>query len=79
MRLQYARRVASAAQGIDVASDRTKELEMIRRSGRRTVTQMFIDVQNTGTHDDLVILEAESELDRLLASIDTAVHRSTRH
>lgn len=52
---------------------------MIRRSGRRTVTQMFIDVQNTGTHDDLVILEAESELDRLLASIDTAVHRSTRH
>jgi alkyl hydroperoxide reductase subunit F len=51
---------------IDVTSDAAGELEMIERSRRRTVPQIFIDEQSVGGYDDLAQLNATGELDRLL-------------
>ncbi len=51
---------------IDVTSDAEGELEMIERSQRRTVPQIFIDGQSVGGYDDLAKLNATAELDRLL-------------
>ena len=43
--------------------------EMIERSGgRRTVPQIFIDGRHIGGFDDLSALDANGELDRLLAT-----------
>jgi GrxC family glutaredoxin len=52
---------------IDVTSDRSRELEMIERSGAHTVPQIFIDDLLIGGHDDLVALETAGQLDRLLS------------
>jgi alkyl hydroperoxide reductase subunit F len=51
---------------IDVTSDEARQQEMIRRSGRRTVPQIFIDGEPTGGYDDLANLNATGELDRRL-------------
>ena len=51
---------------IDVTYDDARELEMIERSGRRTVPQTFIDGRHVGGFDDLAALDASGELDRLL-------------
>ncbi|MGB6976509.1 MAG: glutaredoxin 3 [Gammaproteobacteria bacterium] len=42
--------------------------EMIARSGRQTVPQIFINDQPIGGFDDLWALSVKGELDRLLAS-----------
>lgn len=41
--------------------------EMMTRSGRRTVPQIFIGATHVGGSDDLHALEAEGKLDALLA------------
>lgn len=41
--------------------------EMITRSGRTTVPQIFIDGRHIGGSDDLAALEASGKLDALLA------------
>jgi glutaredoxin 3 len=41
---------------------------MIERSRRHTVPQIFIDDHHVGGFDDLAILEARGELDRLLGA-----------
>ncbi|TAK55842.1 MAG: glutaredoxin 3 [Gammaproteobacteria bacterium] len=41
--------------------------EMIARSGRRTVPQVFIGDHHVGGSDDLAAIERSGELDRLLA------------
>jgi glutaredoxin 3 len=51
---------------IDVDGDRVHREEMIRRSGRRTVPQIFIDDKHVGGSDDLAAAERSGELDRLL-------------
>lgn len=51
---------------IDVTSDAAREREMIARSGRRTVPQVFIDGEPFGGSDDLARLEATGALDRIL-------------
>jgi glutaredoxin 3 len=51
---------------IDVTEDRTLEAEMVERSGRRTVPQIFIDDRHVGGFDDLAALEAKGRLDPLL-------------
>lgn len=51
---------------IDVTSDDALQQEMIRRSGRRTVPQIFIDGDPVGGYDDLATLNAKGELDRRL-------------
>ncbi|MBI1338808.1 glutaredoxin 3 [bacterium] len=51
---------------IDVTHDEQLQAEMIRRSGRRTVPQVFIGGRPVGGSDDLHALAASGELDRLL-------------
>ena len=50
---------------IDVTDDYTRELEMVNRSARRTVPQIFIDGYHLGGSDDLHAAEANGILDRL--------------
>ncbi|MCW8399748.1 glutaredoxin 3 [Legionella sp. PATHC038] len=40
--------------------------EMISKSGRRTVPQIFINGQHVGGCDDLYALDAQGKLDKLL-------------
>lgn len=52
---------------IRVDLDEQKKDEMIERSGRRTVPQIFINDKPIGGFDDMWELEQKGELDRLLA------------
>lgn len=56
-----------AFQEIDVESDPKLREEMIARSGRRTVPQIFIGGRHIGGCDDLIALDADGGLDRLLS------------
>lgn len=51
---------------VDITSDLDREHEMIDRSGRRTVPQIFIDGESVGGYDDLANINASGELDRRL-------------
>jgi len=51
---------------IDVVADAERRREMIARSGRRTVPQIWIGDRHVGGFDDLAALEAAGELDPLL-------------
>jgi glutaredoxin 3 len=53
-------------QEIDIDADPAQRAEMIRRSGRRTVPQIFIGERHIGGCDDLLALEAAGGLDALL-------------
>ena len=43
-----------------------RRIEMVQRTGRRTVPQIFIGERHVGGSDDLHALEARGELDPLL-------------
>jgi glutaredoxin 3 len=51
---------------IDVDDDPQLREEMIARSGRRTVPQVFIGEKHVGGCDDLFALDGCGELDRLI-------------
>jgi glutaredoxin 3 len=51
---------------IDIENNRAKTLEMIERSGRRTVPQIYVGGTHVGGYDDLRALENEGGLDALL-------------
>ncbi|CNL24533.1 glutaredoxin 3 [Yersinia proxima] len=51
---------------IAIDNDSAKREEMIARSGRTTVPQVFIDGQHIGGCDDLHALDARGGLDPLL-------------
>jgi glutaredoxin 3 len=51
---------------IDVESAPEKRAEMLSRSGRRTVPQIFIGDQHVGGSDDLAELDSAGKLDALL-------------
>ena len=51
---------------LDVTADEQRQQEMVARSGRRTVPQVFLDGQPLGGYDDLANLNATGELDRRL-------------
>jgi len=53
-------------QEIPIDGDADKREEMIKRSGRNTVPQIFIDGQHVGGCDDLHALDARGGLDPLL-------------
>ena len=53
-------------QEIPIDGDAMKREEMIRRSGRTTVPQVFIDAQHIGGCDDLYALDGCQGLDPLL-------------
>lgn len=59
----------AAYRDIDVTYDADLQAEMIERSGRRTVPQIFIDGRHVGGSDDLAVLNASGELDRLLGRL----------
>ncbi len=51
---------------IDVDADPQLRAEMVARSGRRTVPQIFIGDHHVGGCDDLVAAAASGDLDRLI-------------
>ncbi len=51
---------------IRVDIDRERLPEMLERSQRRTVPQIFIDGHHVGGFDDMAALDARGELDALL-------------
>ncbi|HEX4241466.1 MAG TPA: glutaredoxin 3 [Steroidobacteraceae bacterium] len=51
---------------IDIEDDPALREQMVSRSGRRTVPQIFIGERHVGGSDDLFELERSGELDRLL-------------
>ena len=51
---------------INVIDDEEKRKEMIEKSGRTTVPQIFINGKHIGGYDDLYALEEKGELDALL-------------
>ena len=51
---------------IDVTDDATREQEMRRRSGRRSVPQIFIGENHVGGFDDLKALDQAGELDPII-------------
>ncbi len=53
---------------IAVDFDSAKRQEMMDRSGRRTVPQIFIGDHHVGGFDDLSALETAGELDALLGA-----------
>lgn len=55
-----------AFQEIPIDGDAVKREEMIQRSGRTTVPQIFIDAQHIGGCDDLYALDGRQGLDPLL-------------
>jgi len=52
---------------IDVEAVPGSRQEMMQRSGRRTVPQIFVGDHHVGGYDDLAALESRGELDGLLA------------
>ncbi len=55
-----------AFQEIPIDGDAAKREEMIKRSGRNTVPQIFINAQHIGGCDDLYALDGREGLDPLL-------------
>lgn len=53
---------------IAIDNDAEKRAEMIERSGRSTVPQVFIDGQHIGGCDDLFALDQRAGLDPLLTA-----------
>jgi glutaredoxin 3 len=51
---------------INVAGDEKSREEMIARSGKVTVPQIFVGDRHIGGCDDLFALDAAGELDRLI-------------
>ena len=45
-----------------------QRVEMMQKTGRRTVPQIYIDGQHIGGFDDLRVLDLAGELDPLLAT-----------
>ncbi len=52
---------------INIDDDAKLRADMVTRSGRRTVPQIFIGDRHVGGCDDLFALDANGELDRLLS------------
>ena len=56
-----------AVEKILVDDDPVRRNEMIQRTGRKTVPQIFIGARHVGGYTDLAELEHRGELDALLA------------
>lgn len=53
---------------LNVDGDPARRQEMMERSGRRTVPQIFINDVSVGGFDDIAALDARGELDQLLGT-----------
>lgn len=54
------------AEEIDVDADPARREEMMERTGRRTVPQIFIGDRHVGGYSDLAALERDGRLDEIL-------------
>ena len=61
-----------AFEEIDVAEDDELREDLIRRTGRRTVPQIFIAGQAIGGYEELAVLDASGELATLVGSANAA-------
>jgi len=52
-----------AFEDIDVTDDPVRESEMVIRSGRTSVPEIFVDGELIGGYDELAALDAEGQLD----------------
>ncbi len=50
---------------VDVAGDDALRLDIMQRTGRRTVPQIFIDGESIGGFEELAALDAEGGLEKL--------------
>lgn len=64
---QLLTRKGAAFREIDVSHDDALRQDVMARSGRRTVPQIWIDEYHVGGFDDLYALERAGRLDALLA------------
>lgn len=64
---QLLRSKGAAFEEISIEEHPERRAEMIQRSGRRTVPQIFIGSRHIGGSDDLYALEHAGGLDALLA------------
>lgn len=62
-----ARKGVSEVERVRVDLEPARREEMVQKSGRRTVPQIWIDGRHIGGSDDLHDLEQSGELDQLLA------------
>lgn len=53
---------------IRVDTDQSQRIEMMEKTGRRTVPQIYIGDKHVGGYDDLAALDRAGGLDPLLAS-----------
>ena len=51
---------------IDIAADDAQRDEMVRRTGRRSVPQIFIGDEHIGGFDELAALDQQGKLDAML-------------
>lgn len=65
---QVLRRRNLSFEEIDVEAQPDRRAEMMARSGRRTVPQIFIGDTHVGGSDELCELDADGRLDALLGS-----------
>jgi glutaredoxin 3 len=66
-RLLRAKGVAEIAK-VRVDLEPARRVEMMERTGRRTVPQIYIGEQHVGGYDDLVALDRAGKLDPLLTA-----------
>lgn len=62
------KRKGAEIEEIRIDLDNAKRDEMLTRSKRRTVPQIFIGDTHVGGHDDMVALDRAGKLDALLAA-----------
>lgn len=65
---QFLQRRGVQFEEVDVSGDDGKRAELVERTGRRTVPQIFIGEEPVGGYSDLIQLDAQGELDIKLAS-----------
>ena len=67
-----ARKGVQDVERVRVDLEPARRAEMMRKSGRRTVPQIWISGRHVGGFDDLYALEEAGELDRMLAAAASA-------
>ena len=59
-----------AYEEIDVSGDEAMRTDLVRRTGRRTVPQIFIDGRSIGGFEELAALDVTEELSALVGGGD---------
>ena len=70
-RLLHAKGV-TAIEKVRVDLDAERRVEMMQKTGRRTVPQIYIGGVHVGGYDDLVVLDRAGKLDPMLAGEGSA-------